>query len=230
MALTVRTSVTVRVKRVTQRQGSVCLAVQRGAGDPSVTKVKHIMHLISFDSGFIKLHAVFSCKVFSFYLHRHDKQTVKLRWIHVWVVVLQIVHLVCLVKTAPIFVATVWMARPVTPFLGSVQGANVRPGGRDQCVSKVKFLQSRYQNLTHYTLLSVILRSILIFQLFTGKSFIFQNVKNINMEPRVSMTAGIALISRTAKKHRESAKRVVTVAGMDRTAIIVSNNKDCGKI
>lgn len=40
------------------------------------------------------------------------------------------------------------------------------------------------------------------------------------MEPRVSMTAGIALISRTAKKHRESAKRVVTVAGMDRTAII----------
>lgn len=76
----------------------------------------------------------------------------------------------------------------------------------------------------------VILRSILIFQLFTGKSFIFQNVKNINMEPRVSMTAGIALISRTAKKHRESAKRVVTVAGMDRTAIIVSNNKDCGKI
>lgn len=122
------------------------------------------------------------------------------------------------------------MARPVTPFLGSVQGANVRLGGRDQCVSKVKFLQSRYQNLTHYTLLSVILRSILIFQLFTGKSFIFQNVKNINMELRVSMTAGIALISRTAKKHRESAKRVVTVAGMDRTAIIVSNNKDCGKI
>lgn len=50
------------------------------------------------------------------------------------------------------------------------------------------------------------------------------------MEPRVSMTAGIALISRTAKKHRESAKRVVTVAGMDQTAIIVSNNKDCGKI
>lgn len=122
------------------------------------------------------------------------------------------------------------MARPVTPFLGSVQGANVRPGGRDQCVSKVKFLQSRYQNLTHYTLLSVILRSILIFQLFTSKSFIFQNVKNINMEPRVSMTAEIALISRTAKKHRESAKRVATVAGMDRTAIIVSNNKDCGKI
>lgn len=45
------------------------------------------------------------------------------------------------------------------------------------------------------------------------------------MEPRVSMTAGIASISRTAKKHREYAKKVVTVAGMDRTAIIVSKNK-----
>lgn len=42
------------------------------------------------------------------------------------------------------------------------------------------------------------------------------------MEPLVSMTVGIVLISKTAKKHRESAKRVVIPAGMDRTAIIVS--------
>lgn len=106
----------------------------------------------------------------------------------------------------------------------------MRPGGRGQCVSKVNCLQSRCKNLTLYTSLSVILRYIVIFRSFSGNNFIFQNVKNTNMEPRVSMTAGIALISRTAKKHRESAKRVVTVAGMDRTAIIVSNNKDCGKI
>lgn len=157
-------------------------------------------------------------------------QTVKLRWIHVWVVVLQIAHLVCLVKIAPIFVATVWMARPVTLFLENALGANVRPGGKGQCVSKVNCLQSRCWNLTLYTSLSVILRYIVIFRLFSGNNFIFQNVKNTNMEPRVSMTAGIASISRTAKKHREYAKRVVTVAGMDRTAIIVSKNKDCGKI
>lgn len=42
------------------------------------------------------------------------------------------------------------------------------------------------------------------------------------MEPLVSMIVGIVLISKTAKKHRESAKRVVIPAGMDRTAIIVS--------
>lgn len=40
------------------------------------------------------------------------------------------------------------------------------------------------------------------------------------MEPLVSMIVGIVLISKTAKKHRESAKRVVIPAGMDRTAII----------
>lgn len=42
------------------------------------------------------------------------------------------------------------------------------------------------------------------------------------MEPLVSMIVGIVLISKTAKKHQESAKRVVIPAGMDRTAIIVS--------
>lgn len=42
------------------------------------------------------------------------------------------------------------------------------------------------------------------------------------MEPLVSMIVGIVLISKTAKKYRESAKRVVIPAGMDRTAIIVS--------
>lgn len=61
MALTVRTSVTVRVRRVTQRQGSVCQAVQRGAWDPSVTKVKHhVSYSLRF--WFQKI-AVFSCKV-----------------------------------------------------------------------------------------------------------------------------------------------------------------------
>lgn len=45
------------------------------------------------------------------------------------------------------------------------------------------------------------------------------------MEPLVSMIVGIVLISKTAKKHRESAKRVVIPAGMDRTAIIVSIQK-----
>lgn len=46
------------------------------------------------------------------------------------------------------------------------------------------------------------------------------------MEPLVSMIVGIVLISKTAKKHRESAKRVVIPAGMDRTAIIVSIPRD----
>lgn len=57
---------------------------------------------------------------------------------------------------------------------------------------------------------------------FTGNNSIFQNVKSTNMEPLVSMIVGIVLISKTAKKYRESAKRVVIPAGMDRTAIIVS--------
>lgn len=42
------------------------------------------------------------------------------------------------------------------------------------------------------------------------------------MDPRVNLTAGIVLISKTAKKHLEFAKRVVIVVGMDRTAITVS--------
>lgn len=111
------------------------------------------------------------------------------------------------------------MVRPVIPFLENVQGANVRTGGRGQCVSKVNYLQNKCQRVL---LVVCHLTSIVIFHLFTGNDLYFQNVKSTNMDPRVNLTAGIVLISKTAKKHLEFAKRVVIVVGMDRTAITVS--------